>query len=254
MLTILSLFDCSGVWAGAFEQAGCNVVQVDLKLGQDIGAWSARSLMHDLLQAFPVIDGVIAAPPCTAFASSGAHAWKAKDADGRTAAAVHLVRQTLRVVDFVIPDFWALENPTGRIAKLVPELGAPALTFDPCDFAGWTADEADLAALAPLRRRGGELMADEIETVARAGAYTKRTMLWGHFASPQRRPVAPVRCTAQGSWLQALGGSGERTKAERSITPEGFAVAFAVAQLGASPEHLARCRRARGVQLTLGAA
>lgn len=230
--TVLSMFDYTGNWARSFELLGWNVVQVDIKHGEDIGKWSARSVLQDILQAFPTIDGVLAAPPCTAFAVSGARWWAAKDADGRTAAAVHLVRQALRTIDLLQPDFWALENPIGRIATLVPELGAPALSFDPCDFAGWTTSPTDRAELAEIRRRGRCSRSEQV-LVQQTGAYTKRTLLWGRFQTPRRNRVEPVRCTTQGSWLQGLGGSGgEDTKTERSVTPEGFALAFAAAQAG----------------------
>lgn len=232
--TVLSLFDHSGVWGGAFEAYGWNVVQVDLKHGQDIGAWTARSLLAELLQCFPVIDGVIGAPPCTEFTSAGAQYWPEKDADGRTAAAMHLVRQTLRVIDFLRPDFWAVENPIGRLGRLVPELGEPAMTFDPCDFAGWSMKPGDAQVLDALRGREN-LTAEEIDLVKDTGAYTKRTQLWGSFIPPERRFIEPVRCSSQGSWLQRLGGAGEATKSARSLTPTGFADAFAAAQVGAAP-------------------
>lgn len=236
--TVLSLFDYTGNWARAFEDFGWNVVQIDIKHGEDIGKWSARSVLRDVMEAFDTIDGVIAAPPCTAFARSGARWWPDKDADGRTKAAVHLVYQALRTIDFLRPDFWAIENPIGRIATLVPELGKPALAFDPCDFAGWTTSDADHRALEKIRERG-RCTREEIALVQDTGAYTKRTLLWGKFASPRRNRVEPVRCTEQGSWLQALGGAGEATKAERSMTPEGFAMAFAAAQTGATRAELA---------------
>jgi len=241
MLTILSLFDVSGVWASAFELFGCSVWQVDLKLGDDVRGWSAQSLLRQL-EGIESIDGVIGAPPCTAFARSGARAWAAKDGDGRTQAAVELVRQQLRVVDLFRPRFWAAENPVGRIDRLVPELGTATLAFDPCDFAGWTTSDADARALEQLRPYAGSLTADQLELVRRTGAYMKRTLLWGRFATPLRRRIAPVRCTAQGSWTQAIGGNRESTKAERSVTPEGFALAFAAAQVGASPEVLMSIR------------
>jgi hypothetical protein len=110
-------------------------LQVDLKHGDDVGDFSAEWLLENVCQGF-VVDGVVASPPCTDLTNSGARHWAAKDADGRTAASVHLVYQTLRTIDFLKPNFWALENPIGRIAKLVPELGKPRCVFDPCDFAG----------------------------------------------------------------------------------------------------------------------
>jgi hypothetical protein len=251
MLTILSLFDYSGAWCRPFERLGHNVVQVDIKHGDDITRWSARSLLAELLQCFPVIDGVLSAVPCTAFALSGAHCWAAKDSDGRTAAAVELVRQTLRVVDFVRPGFWAVENPRGRIQKLVPELGEPALTFDPCDFAGWSTTPEEALALDDLRGRE-RVDAAGLELVQRTGAYTKRTLLWGRFAPPARRPIAPVRCSPQGSLTQRHGGSGgEVTRAARSMTPTGFAAAFAAAQVGASPSRLRSIAARPRVQLGL---
>jgi hypothetical protein len=226
--TLLSLFDFTGAWARPFEQAGWNVLQVDIKHGDDVRDFSARWLVENVCQGF-VVDGVVASPPCTDFARSGAAHWAAKDADGRTAASVHLVYQVLRTVDFLRPDFWALENPIGRIARLVPELGTPTCVFDPCDFAGWTeASRKEWRQLDALRARhtGSAFTAQEVALVKRTNAYTKRTALWGCFRCPTFRRVEPVRTSKQGSWLQQLGGAGERTKEARSVTPAGFARAF----------------------------
>lgn len=229
--TLLSLFDFTGAWARPFEEAGWNVLQVDIKHGDDVRDFSARWLIENVCQGF-LIDGVVAAPPCTDFSRSGARHWAAKDADGRTADSVHLVYQTLRTIDFLRPDFWALENPIGRIARLVPELGAPTCMFDPCDFAGWTdLSREDGRRLDALRARhpGSGFTAEEVALVKRTNAYTKRTALWGCFRCPTPRRVEPVRTSMQGSWLQQLGGASGRTKEERSITPDGFARAFYLA-------------------------
>ena len=234
--TLLSLFDFTGEWARPFEKGGWNVLQVDIKHGDDVRDFSARWLVENVLEGF-VVDGVVAAPPCTDFARSGARHWAAKDADGRTALSVHLVYQTLRTIDFLRPDFWALENPIGRIARLVPELGEPRCVWDPCDFAGWTGlSRADRARLDVLRARppGSRFTTEEVELVKRTNAYTKRTALWGRCRCPTPRRVEPVRTSAQGSWLQQLGGSGERSKAERSVTPAGFAQAFFAANQDAA--------------------
>ena len=226
--TLLSLFDFSGAWAEPFERGGWNVIQIDIKHGDDIRDFSATWLFEHILQGF-VVDGVVASPPCTDFARSGATHWREKDHDGRTAESVHLVYQTLRTIDALRPDFWAIENPVGRIANLVPELGKPRCSFDPCDYAGWNPlTPADLARLRALRARapGSYFSPDEVTFVRETNAYTKRTMLWGRFTCPEQRRVEPVKTTVQGSWLQALGGKSARTKELRSLTPMGFARAF----------------------------
>jgi hypothetical protein len=168
----------------------------------------------------PRIVGVLAAPPCTHFAGSGARWWAEKDARGDTDEAVQIVRDCLRVVALTKPDFWALENPAGRLERLVPELQeVPSkVTFHPCDYA---------------------VLADDVQ----AEAYTKRTVLWGKFDAAylaglsENTHVEPVMIekrrkdgtVVRGSWMWAnLGGKSERTKALRSKTPTGFARAFAL--------------------------
>lgn len=203
---------------------------MDLKTGQNALDFSVDWFVNE--QGLENIDGMLLAPPCTHFTNPGAWTWKAKDADGRTAAAVEIARQALRAAEFWQPDFWALENPVGRLPKLLPILGRPPLMFDPCDFAGYldiTPDE--LAQLDELRARNGEgkFTSEEVELVKRTNAYTKRTCLWGDFELPEKRRIEPVKVCKQGSWTQRLGGDSEATKAARSVTPAGFALAFASA-------------------------
>ena len=143
---------------------------------------------------------LLIAVPCTDFAASGARYFKEKDADGRTQASVALVRAALRFKSqFIRPgtsDIWVLENPVGRIAKLVPELGPYSLIFNPCDYGGYLNPPGD--------------------------DYTKRTCLWGNFTRPPFKPVNPTK----GSMILKWGVSSDRTKFERSKTPLGFARAF----------------------------
>lgn len=182
MLTILSLCDYSGTWSQPYVDAGYDVVRVDIKRGQDVRLFEALP--------FPV-RGVLAAPPCTAFTNSGAQYWAGKDEDGRTLEALALVDACMRIITVHRPQWWALENPVGRLQRW---LGKPRMAFDPCDY---------------------------------GDAYTKRTLLWGHFTEPLKtKRVEPERVSSQGSWLMKLGGSSERTKELRSITPSGFARAF----------------------------
>ena len=195
--TIMSLCDYSGTWSQPYVDAGYNVIRVDLKSGQDV-------------RLVPFIRGgvygILAAPPCTDFAGSGAQYWPAKDADGRTLSALALVDACLRAVAIYNPVFWVLENPVGRLNRWI---GPAAYSFNPCDFGGYMAHEERSSELAPPQ-----------------DAYTKKTLLWGRFNAPRKSPVPPVRSCSQGSWLQTLGGKSERTKELRSITPVGFSRAF----------------------------
>jgi len=138
--------------------------------------------------------GILAAPDCTDFASSGAQYWKAKDADGRTQESLKIVLSCLYVILYCRPVFWCMENPVGRLPKLLPELlGKPIMYYQPWEY---------------------------------GDPYTKKTCLWGVFNAPVMNPVEPIRSCDQGSWVQKLGGKSERTKLLRSITPLGFSRAF----------------------------
>jgi hypothetical protein len=178
---ILSLCDYSGEWIKPYVQAGYTCKQIDLKLGDDVRTLPFQGQVH----------GILAAPPCTAFAGSGAQYWPDKDADGRTLEGLAIVDACLRVVAMSNASWWALENPVGRLKRW---LGSPRLIFQPYEF---------------------------------GDAYTKRTCLWGRFnENLPKTIVSPERVCNQGSWVQRLGGKSERTKELRSVTPQGFANAF----------------------------
>lgn len=185
MTRIISLFDYSGVWSDPYLQAGYDVIRVDIQHGSDV--------YDPFLDDLTGIHGVLAAPPCTEFARSGARWFAEKDADGRTDTAIALVRRTLCLVDLWQPRWWALENPPGRIHNLVPELGRPAFKFHPWMFGG--------------NRR-------------------KWTYLWGDFNPPAIvTDVEPPDASYDWIWKK-VGGRSARTKNIRSKTDERFARAF----------------------------
>lgn len=189
--TILSLFDLTGEWSKPYEEAGYTVIRFDIQNGQDIHDFSVEYFNenYDIGEVY----GILAATPCTDFASSGARHFAEKDADGRTEASKELVFQTLRTIEYFRPKFWVLENPVGRIGNLTG-LPSARLSFNPNNFG------AD---------------------------YTKKTMLWGKF-NPDL-PVAPVAATEGSKMHRLFGGSSQKTKNARSETPEGFAYAFFMA-------------------------
>lgn len=187
---ILSLFDYSGNWSAPYKEAGYDVYQIDIKHDIDILTIKYEDIVNKNVY------GILAAPPCTDFAGSGAQYWKAKDADGRTEASLALIDKVLEIVSW-FPDirFWALENPVGRLQTLRPQLGKPWY-FQP----HWYGDP-----------------------------WTKKTGLWGRFNKElPKNEVAPD----PNSWIMKLGGKSERTKELRSMTPPGFAKAFFEANNG----------------------
>jgi hypothetical protein len=138
---ILSLCDYSGVWSQPYEDDDYDVVRIDLKQGQDVR-----------LIEFPArhVHGVLAAPPCTVFANSGAR-WKRSAREMLEGLSV--VDACCRIILSTRPAWWVLENPAGKLSRY---LGPPTMTFQPNEY---------------------------------GDTYTKRTCLWGSFNPPVRELV-----------------------------------------------------------------
>jgi len=144
---ILDLCGGTGAWSKPYADAGYDVRLVDLEVtGEDVR-----------LMELPdrEVHGILAAPPCTHLAGSGARWWAEK---GETALLENLaiVDACLRLIQFCEPGWWALENPVGRLVRY---LGKPAMYFHPYDY---------------------------------GDPWTKKTCLWGNFKHPIKRPVEPV--------------------------------------------------------------
>lgn len=146
MLTILSLCDFTGEWSRPYREANYDVRQIDLQHGDDVRLFEALS--------YPV-RGVLAAPPCTDFASSGARWWVEKG-DAALLDGLAIVDACLRIITVHRPQWWVLENPVGRLNRY---LGEPRMAFNPSDY---------------------------------GDTYTKKTLLWGDFTEPLKHPVEAV--------------------------------------------------------------
>jgi hypothetical protein len=178
---ILDLCGGTGAWSQPYADAGYDVRVITLDRGYDVREYLPPSK----------VQGILAAPPCTEFAGSGARWWKTKDPA--------LLKEALEVFDAVfriiclVPAVWcALENPVGRLRSLRPVLGEPRLIFDPCDY---------------------------------GDPYTKRTLVWGTFTIPAKRKVFPSANKLGSSPIHRMAPGPDRQRL-RSITPPGFAQAF----------------------------
>jgi hypothetical protein len=141
---ILDLCGGTGAWSKPYADAGYDVRLITLP-------------EHDvrLYAPPPKVHGVLAAPPCTHLAVSGARWWKEKG-ERALLDALATVDACLRIVVITRPWWWALENPVGRLRHF---LGDPELIFNPCDY---------------------------------GDPYTKRTLLWGDFDIPDKNEVTPT--------------------------------------------------------------
>lgn len=140
---ILDFCAGTGAWSRPYAEAGYDVRLITLP-EQDV-----RLLQ---LPDTP-IHGILAAPPCTVFASSGAR-WPRTETE--TLAGLSVVDACLRLVYACQPRFWALENPVGTLRRYI---GSPVMYFQPYEF---------------------------------GDPYTKKTCLWGNFTPPAKNPVEPV--------------------------------------------------------------
>jgi hypothetical protein len=137
--TILSLCDPSGAWPEPYAEAGYDVRRISLENG---GSMEDVRLLPFL--DFPVrVQGILAAPPCTVFASSGAR-WPRSQQDYIDA--LGIVDACLRAVVIYQPVWWALENPVGRLTQW---LGPPQMYFDPCDYGDPYTKRTALCGLRP---------------------------------------------------------------------------------------------------------
>lgn len=190
---ILSLFDYSGNWSRPYRENGYDVVQIDIKLNINLMDFDETYFSPDEFY------GILAAVPCTNYAISGARWFAAKDMDGRTEMSQELVVKVKNIIDWFDTKFWVIENPKSRIHMMNPWLGKIKHRFNPCDYAGYDPTPDD-------------------------SRYNKETWLWGEFNIPEKRRLPPLQKDYPG--FTKLGGSSERTKELRSITPLGFAYAF----------------------------
>ncbi len=175
-MLILDLCGGTGSWSQPYREAGYCVEVVDPRQG-------GRDVR--LLQRVKAgVRGILAAPPCTKLAGSGARWWAAQPPEALLEA-LSIVDACVRIAWVQQPVWWALENPVGR---LVHYLGPPRLSFQPSDY---------------------------------GDPYTKKTLVWGQFTAPMKRPVIAT----EGSKMHRLPPSPDRAML-RSVTPAGFATAF----------------------------
>lgn len=142
---VLDLCGGFGSWSDPYADAGYDVRIIDVRDGQDVR----------LFEPIDSVWGILAAPPCTDLAGSGAR-WWAEKGEQALLDALAIADACIRIITVHKPRWWALENPVGRLRTYY---GEPRLIFDPCDY---------------------------------GDPYTKKTLVWGMFSIPETNPVEPT--------------------------------------------------------------
>lgn len=155
--------------------------------------------------------GVLAAPPCTHFTNASSRLWKTYDADGRFDLSLSLVTKTFDLVEAWKDTvrLFALENPPGRLRRFI---GAPGAYFHPFEYAGYLNDDIRFS-----------------ENYWTSNRYAKKTCLWGNFEMPTKRPMDRQDTRVPGQTAISLLPPGPDRANIRAKTPEGFALAFYLA-------------------------
>jgi hypothetical protein len=117
MARVLIACEFSGVVRDAFRRRGHDAWSCDLLPCEADEKWHLVGDVFDCI-ANPTFgepwDAIVAFPPCTHLAASGAPYWKVKQADGRQEEAINFV---LRLYDAKVPHV-AIENPTGILSTV----------------------------------------------------------------------------------------------------------------------------------------
>ena len=201
---VLDLCGGTGSWSKPYQENGYDVRVITFP-------------DYDVLTYEPPKDvyGILATPPCTMFSIARNDKTAKQPRDLKKA--MEVVKSCLDIIwkcSYLRKlKFWAMENPNGYL-KLF--LGKPVMMFHPYEY---------------------------------GDPYTKKTCLWGNFAEPKKKPVKPrdfehpttkgardfVSCVEHFAdlkdiprgYLEKTGISKRNTL--RSMTPQGFAKAFFVA-------------------------
>lgn len=175
---ILDLCGGTGSWSKPYADAGYDVRVIDFQewLGGNESTGDVR--LMEFLQGRSV-HGILAAPPCTHLARSGA-IWWAKKGPAALLEGLAVADACCRIALLHRPKWWALENPEGRIRRFY---GPPRHTFNPCDY---------------------------------GDPWTKKTLLWGDFAIPAKQPVASDVIV---NWVETFSPGPNRARLRSATPP-----------------------------------
>lgn len=152
-MRILDLFSGTGSATKAFEDAGHEVIKIEIDEKYEAHERNVLDMTSNyLIDKYGEFDFVWASPPCQKF--SIASVWKYWDGDRRTQnktpkseevlEAIRLVEFTINLIRKLNPKAWLIENPRGMLRKQEVMLQLPRITVTYCQYGDTRMKPTDL--------------------------------------------------------------------------------------------------------------
>jgi hypothetical protein len=227
---ILDLCGGTGAWSRPWKEAGYEVDVITLPRfdvgGVEFDDYGMSFIWQDVhyherdTVIFSELCGILAAPPCTEFSvAKGARPYDLAKGMEAVEACMRIIWKAQKRTKL---DFWALENPRGRLRLF---LGKPAYTFEQWQFGETKVKATDIWGSFRPPRPTVKARPEGITAVHSKGRENSRD--WGN-------PKPPPEYAA---YISQLKGYDRRRAETRAITPAGFAQAFFKANSAAAARH-----------------
>ena len=202
----IDLFSGLGGFSQAFLDRRHDVLRVDNNdRFKDIPFTVITDVLMLTAENLKNTDIILASPPCTHFSfaavtKNGSRHWPKGIPTKATLEQIELVKHTIRIIKAAEPKYWILENPRGRLRKVI---GAPAMTTY---WAAW------------------------------GTPYLKPTHLWGNLPPIDWKQPMKWDSNPSGGVGSGIDGPYPRDPAKRALIPYEFSLAVCLAAEGLSAQ------------------